>query len=298
MKLKRLLKLVAIVLLLTLAPFAHAAILPLPIDQSGGYPVSADNFIADGEYMDESIHVITTYHYYKKTNCIMIRVKIADPSQLRTAMSDDAYGVQKYVPTKLMAKAKNSVAAVNGDYFKYNDFGYLIRQGILYRDRPNGKYDVLLIDENADFYSVPVATEESISAAVAELEAQGHKVVNSFNFGPTLVVDGQVQEFNTEIWSGTMKMMRIAIGQLGPLEYALYFCDGSTTVPVGLTMEHFAAFIAEHTPEVKIAYNLDGGGSAHMVLLQRQLHNNASGRDICDIVYFASASDLLGERVK
>lgn len=284
--------------LLLLAGNGSAEIRPLPIDQGGGYPTSADNLIAEEEYRDESIHVVATRITFRRAKCIYIRVKIAHPSQLRTAMSRDTYDVKEYIKTKLLAKKKNTVLAVNGDFFKYNDFGYLVRQGELYRDRPDGEHDVLLIDENADFYSIPNGTEETVHAAVADLEAKGHKVINSFNFGPTLVENGQVRTFNTSMYQGSDKMMRLGIGQLGPLEYAIYFCYGTSDAAYGLTMVNFAKFIAEVTPEVKIAYNLDGGGSAHVVLLQRQLHSNPSGRDICDLVYFASASDLLGERAE
>ena len=231
---------------------------------------------------------------YKKAKCMFVKITIQDPSQLRTAMTRDDYDTKEYVKTKLLAKKKNSVLAINGDFFKYNDFGYLVRQGVLYRDRPDAEHDVLLIDENADFHIVQNPTQESVHAAVADLEAQGHKVINSFNFGPTLVLDGQVQEVNQSLYQGRYKMMRLGIAQLGPLEYGIYFCYGTSDAQEGLSLPNFAQFIAETSPEAKIAYNLDGGGSAHVVLLQKQLHKNPSGRDICDLIYFASASDLLG----
>ena len=275
---------------------ALAEIHTLPIDQSGGYPVSTDNLIATEEYQDESIHVTTSRISFKRASCIVIHVTIADASQLRTAMTRDDYDVKEYIKTKLLAKKKNAVLSINGDFFKYNDFGYLVRQGQLYRDRPDGEHDVLLIDENSDFYSVSAATEETVKAAVTDLEAKGHKVINSFNFGPTLVENGQIRTFNKSLYQGLYKMMRVGIGQLGPLEYAIYFCYGTSDAFKGLTMENFAEMIVQATPEVKIAYNLDGGGSTHVLLLQKQLHTNPSGRDICDLLYFASASDLLGDR--
>ena len=210
-------------------------------------------------------------------------------------MTYDDYDLKKYVKTRLLAKAKNAVVTINGDFFKYTNFGYLVRQGTLYRNRPDGEHDVLLIDDHGDFHSLPLATPETLHAAITELEAQGRRIINSFNFGPTLVLDGEIPDFNQSMYQGKYKMMRIGIGQVGPLEYVIYFCEGSTTKPIGLTMENFAAFIREHTPDVKVAYNLDGGGSAHVVLLQRQLHSNAAGRDVCDVLYFASASNLLGE---
>ena len=275
---------------------ALAEIHTLPIDQSGGFPVSKENLINDEEYQDESIHVTTTHIHFQGASCMIVRIKINNASQLRTAMTRDDYDTCEYVSALLLSKTKNAVLALNGDFFKYKDGGYLVRQGELYRSQPDGILDVLLIDENADFYSVPVATEETIQTAVANLESEGHKVINSFNFGPTLVVNGQVQTINRSLYQAPYKMMRVGIGQLGPLEYAVYFCYGTSDAKKGLSIENFAKMIAEATPEVKIAYNLDGGGSTHVFLLQRQLHVNHSGRNICDMIYFASASDALGDR--
>ena len=288
--------LICSIVALTAASAAQAEIQTLPIDQSGGYPTSKDNLVGEEEYQDESIHVTTTRLNYQNTNCFVVRVKIANATQLRTAMTRDEYGADEYVSAQLMSKKKNAVLSLNGDFFKYNDSGYLVRQGQLYRDQPNGKLDVLLIDENADFYSVPTATTESVQTMVNGLEANGHKVINSFNFGPTLVENGQLCEFDNSLYQGRYKMMRVAIGQLAPLEYAVYFCYGTSDSKTGLSLANFAKMILEATPDVKIAYNLDGGGSTHVFLLQRQLHLNHSGRDICDLLYFASASDALGDR--
>ena len=275
---------------------ALAAIQTLPLDQSCGYPISTVNLIGKEEYQDESIHVTTSRINFKGASCLVVYVTIANATQLRTAMTRDDYEKKEYITTKLLAKKKNAVLSINGDFFKYNDFGYLVRQGQLYRDRADGEHDVLLIDENADFYSVPAATDTTVHDAVAALEANGHKVVNSFNFGPTLVENGQVLDFNQSLYQGLYKMMRVAIGQLGPLSYAVYFCYGTSDARKGLTLTNFADLIVQTTPEVKVAYNLDGGGSTHVLLLQKQLHTNPSGRDICDLLYFASASDLLGDR--
>ena len=272
---------------------------PLPVDQSGGYPVSRDNMVGDFEYQDESIHVIKHENErFKKASCFWVEIFIEDPTQLRTAMTADRYDTRKYVPTKTLAKSKNSVLAINGDFFKYNDYGYLVRQGVTYRDFDlvDSEHDLLIIDENSDFHLVQNPTPDSARAAVEQLEAEGHQVINTFNFGPTLVLDGQaLEDINTSLYQGRYKMMRLAIGQLGEKHYAVYFCYGTTDGKEGLSLPNFAEYIASVTPEVKIAFNLDGGGSTHVVLLQTQLHKNPSGRDICDILYFCSASDQLGE---
>lgn len=294
---KRLLTIcLALAITLTALP-ATAAIHELPIDQTGGYPVSADNLLPDtGGYKDESIDVQIEYLTYRRTKCFIVRVKLANPTQLRTAMTYDRAERHDYVKASIIAKQKNSVVCVNGDFFKYNDYGYLVRQGVLYRDAANGEHDILLIDEKGDFHVAMQADADGIHKAVSDLNAEGHTVVNSLTFGPLLVQDGVAQSVTTTMYQAGKKMMRVAIAQLGELEYAIFYCDGNVNGSNGLTMQNFANFIADSEPRAKIAYNLDGGGSAHVVVLQHQIHKNSSGREICDIIYFASASDLLGER--
>lgn len=302
---KKLISVLSALLAVMLCFSACAEIHELPIDQGGGYPVSKDNMKTGGEYdfeyEDESIHVTVTKGKYKKQDVMCVRVKIANASQLRTAMTNDNYDEKVYVQVKAMAKKKNAVLALNGDFFKYEEhYGYLVRQGVLYRDIPSDVHDTLLIDETGDFHVVQNPTSDTVHAFVADLEAQGHCVVNSFNFGPALCMNGQaLADINTSIYQGRYKMMRLAIGQLGPLEYAIYWCYGTTDAKKGLSLPDFADYIAEVTPEVQLAYNIDGGGSARIVMLEKELHKNPGRRDICDIIYFASASDVNGsERAK
>lgn len=275
---------------------ARAAVREIPVDLGGGYPVSADNLVDENGYRDESIEVTFESVVYRRTKCFIMRVKVANPTQIRTAMTYDRADRHDYLKASVIAKAKNSVVCVNGDFFKYNEYGYLVRQGTLYRDAPDGEHDILLIDDKGDFHICIQPDADKIHAFVDELSAQGRTPVNTFNFGPLLVKDGQPETITTQMYQAERKMMRVAIAQLDELEYAIFYCDGKVDSSAGLSMQNFANFIAESEPRTRIAYNLDGGGSAHVVLLQRQLHRNASGREICDIIYFASASDLLGER--
>ena len=77
-------------------------------------------------YEDASITVETAFYTarpaYKTVNlpCAVVRIKVADPSQIRTAMSYDSYDKREYVEAKDMAQHVNAIAAVNGDFFKYH----------------------------------------------------------------------------------------------------------------------------------------------------------------------------------
>ena len=139
--------------LLLAAVFAPAAaeVAPLPVDLSGGRPYSKESCLSDTLYEDASLRVEITEDRVDTTRVVIARVRIADPSQLRTAMATRYGGTGTALPDRLARRA-NAVLAINGDFFNFNSTGYLVRQGKLYRDKANESFDMLIIDENADFH--------------------------------------------------------------------------------------------------------------------------------------------------
>lgn len=270
------------------APPAFPEVVPIPLDAEAGPKWLESGVISETEYQDESIHVTVETDTFNGMRLTMIHVKIADPSQLRTAMSGSDYAQQRYVPFKLLDKQANAVVSVDGDFFKYNDFGYLVRQSVVYRERPDGKRDVLLIDNKGDFHGILQATSESIEAYLQTLE-EGRFVVNSFTFGPLLARDGELVPQTSDLFQASIPQQRMAILQLDTLEYAIFHCEGKCDGSRGLTMHNFARAILLVYPHVKAAYNLDGGGSTYIAFLNKRLNQNDGARSICDILYFASA---------
>ena len=262
-------------------------------------PASAYDWV---KYEDESILVETSFYTarpaYKAVNlpCAVVHIKVADPSQIRTAMSYDSYEKGQYVKAEVMAQHVNAIAAVNGDYFKYHaDVGYVVRQGEFYRDKLNGKRDLLLIDQKGDFHAVYGATSEDAAAFIADMESQGLTVINSFTLGPVLVENGEplvmqesVTAKNSE-FQWRYPQQRVAICQLGELEYAIVEAYGKTDSSAGMTLQEFADFIDYLYPDCVLAYNLDGGGSTNVVINGERIHKTPGNRNISDILYFASA---------
>lgn len=265
---------------------AFAEVKPLPIDINGGMPPLESGYLSDSEYEDESIHVQIEEHMVGVTRCVVARVKIADASQMRSA---SAYGFDRRQAEKTMriSKRVKAVVAINGDYYGYTGKGYMIRQGQLYMDKPHGDRDVLLVDANGDFTIVPQADD----AALEPYKAMD--IVNSYNFGPGLVVDGEpLTGYNAKFNAGDEKRQRSCIAQMkrGSLEYLLICSEGpSERAGGGLTMDDFAAFV--HSLGVENAYNLDGGNSVSMVFKNKKQNavKNNYERPVSDIIYFASA---------
>lgn len=273
-------------LFVCLGQTAAAEVTPLPIDHSGGMEIDKACYLSDTIYEDESIRVDIEQYQVENTLVHVARVKIADPSQLRTAA---AYGFNRPQTemTNKIARRVNAVVAINGDYFSYSGKGYMIRQGQLYIDKPYGDRDVLFVDENGDFYIEKKATAETIA------HYADRNIVNSFNFGPGLVIDGEVLAgYGHEFNSGDTQAQRSCIAQVkrGELEYLLIACEGPMEKRGGgMTMDQFAAFAA--SLGVENAYNLDGGNSTSLYFNNRKVNavNNKQERMVSDIIYFASA---------
>ena len=297
----------------------------LPLDYlEGGKPPKADGWVFDGKYPvsyeDSTIKVTfereeITHELYcgnaagqtVTDESWTVRIKIQDPSQLRTAIAMDTYEGHGRAEAAAMANSKNAVVAMDGDFFKYeNDTGYVVRQGELIRDcADRGLFDMLLIDSEGDFHAVYSATTERINAYVEEhLTPLGRTVMNTFNFGPFIVEDGRVpliaqtEVANQETYEWRLPCQRICILQTGPLEYAIVEISGKGGETTGFTMTEFAEFVAEKFPDAILAYNLDGGNSTCLVAWKsakagkcEMLCKKVGHREITDILYFASAED-------
>ncbi len=289
---KRILAVCMLLYWLTFPALASGEGASLPWDLTGGYPAQASGYTSETTYEDPTIRVQLEEHWVKKTRCLVARIWIADPSQLRTAPAYD-FARDQEADVVDMARRVNAIAAINGDYYAYwrqHQGGYLIRQGTMYLDKVIVTRDVLLIDDQGDFTIVQNSTTDKIAAAV-----EGKRIVNSFNFGPGLIVDGVRldKEYDAKYNRSSEKHQRSAICQLekGSGEYLLAVCEGMWTDPEsGLTMREWVDFL-ESLGGITNAYNLDGGNSTALVFHGEKLNEqgNPHHRKLSDIIYFASA---------
>jgi len=308
--------LVALTLGVTYPSLAEGARATLPLDYlQGGKEPKASNWVYDGKipvgYQDSTIEVkaekgsvtLSVKGSKVKHETWVCRIKIQDVSQLRTAVAMDDYKKRSQAKAEQMAKSKNAVVAMNGDFFKYEyDVGYVVRQGELIRDATDNArkriFDMLVIDSEGDFHAIYAADTAKVQAFQAEtLDPLGRTILDTFNLGPVLVVNGEAQDVTASeaakqgSYQWKYPQQRIALAQTGPLEYAIVEVYGKTDSSAGMTLEQFADFVAEQVPNAKIAYNLDGGGSTNLILNAKKICKTPGLREITDIVYFASAED-------
>lgn len=258
----------------------------------------ADTF-DDWSYIDRSIAVYV-WREWRDDCCFNVaRIRIADPSQLRTALERDNIKLNNYVSE--IAKAKNAVIACGGEFLAHprNKSSYCVRMGVTLRDKGIRAHDALIIDRNGDFHITNGFSAEKLE----ELEESGIEAVNVFNFGPVLVLDGEQQYHRGEKahytnTSPNSPNPRTAIGQLGPLEYLMVVTDGrevQSPLPDGGTRQHLGCTIVTLTEFMASyhciqAYNLDGGNSTAMYF-DGGTFSTSVRRGVTDIIYFATLAD-------
>ncbi|MBQ9262757.1 MAG: phosphodiester glycosidase family protein [Clostridia bacterium] len=299
--------LMLLAMLVLLPRASYADIVEIPLNAKTGVAPQASGYLSATEYEDPSIHVSIGTGRMFDNEYMYARVKIANASQLRTAMSGSFRSSSEAGVTALAKNAK-AVVAINGDFFNEggNKLGYVVRQGEEYRKnlKPYNKtghyFDVLLIDDQGDFTIIQDCNDEKLKQFTGV-------VVNSFTFGPALVVDGEMQTEFVDMNNGVYKngkpvrARRMVIAQTGPLEYLMLTTNGPEDAPdkKGLTIPELAEVIASFE-DVQNAYVLDGGTSAQLVFQQTnkkgQLEyvkmnalKNSKVRSVRDILYFSCA---------
>lgn len=295
-------KLAAILLCVMLLPcFATAEIAfsSLPMDiNTPGHVADPANF-TESSYEDPSISVQMERVWVDDAHFNVARVKIADASQLRTALAGPFGKKTNRIST--IAKNHNAVVAIGGDYCTNEEGGFVVRMGETYRKKPIKTRDMLITDENGDFHIL-----KNSDATLLQALMQEHTLINVFNFGPALVIDGQLQEISKDYrYNPNGKEPRCGIGQVGPLEYVLVVVDGGKDRPVTVTNADGSkqksygcqtATLAQflYDQGCQQAYNLDGGNSALMVFGEENFSTKTvkSERSVSDIIYFATAIDF------
>jgi len=239
--------------------------------------------VTDSSYEDENIKItIETVRKYD-SNIYVADIQVYDPSYLKTAFANNTYGRNITATTSDMAEDNSAIFAINGDYYGFRDGGYVVRNGVEYRDAArSGDNDALVIDKDGN---LSVVKEGEVSLNL--LSDKG--VWQVLSFGPGLVVDGEIAVTSfSEVGKSMSSNPRTAIGQISELHYIVIVSDGRTSESSGLSLLQLAEEFKERG--CTVAYNLDGGGSSTMYFNGKVINKPTSGksigeRKVSDIVY-------------
>ncbi|MBQ8618964.1 MAG: phosphodiester glycosidase family protein [Clostridia bacterium] len=270
----------ATLLLCLAAPIAHAIVEPesKTLEQTLTY-----------DYDTLKIQIDQWLYAFKKHDLrfFIVNLHLGNPTQMQTAFAGEAYSKRNVEAPSDIAARHNAVLAINGDYYNYkDDYGMIIRNGMLYRSASSTR-DHLLVYADGTFKGLFAA--DYIEGAGEQYIADG--VVQSFAFGPLLVDGGKATTMPDKYivsTDDTIREPRTAIGMVDKNHYVIIVADGRRNgwSEKGMTLQELQQVFIEQG--CSVAYNLDGGGSTTLVVNGEKL-NRSSGsreRDVSDIVYF------------
>ena len=236
-----------------------------------------------GSYSDDNIQIEVSSLRAYDTDIYVADVQVSSAQYLKTALAQNAFGRNLKDTTSDMAEAAGAILAINGDYYGFRDEGYVLRNGVLYRDTASSSTDALVV-----YGDGTMAAANQDSATAQSLKEAGAWQILSF--GPVLVDNGQIAvAANAEVGQSKSSNPRTAIGMVSPLHYVVVVSDGRTGDNEGLSLYELAQVLIDNG--ATFAYNLDGGGSTTLYFEGEVLNNPTSGnvggeRQVSDIVYF------------
>ena len=241
--------------------------------------------VTNSSYKDENISINLTETTVNITQVYVADITLSSSDYLKTAFAQNSFGTNVTAKTSVTAANNDAILAVNGDYYGANSSGYVIRNGVVYRDtvRENSNNGDLAIYKDGSF---KIIYEDQISAD--QLVKDG--VVNLLAFGPALVENGEIAVGkNQEVGQAMASNPRTAIGIIDENHYIIVVSDGRTSESEGLSLYQLAEVMKSYG--AKTAYNLDGGGSSTLYFNGQVINkpttggNKISERAVSDIVY-------------
>lgn len=244
---------------------------------------TASPVVTDSTYSDQNISITITEYREYDTTIYVADIQVSSPEYLQTAFAQSAFGRNIEAATSDTAAASDAILAINGDNYGSRQRGYVIREGVVYRDAAASNQEDLVVQSDG---SLLIVNEADVTAA--DLLAGGARDV--FSFGPALVTDGQVAvSEDEEVGKAKASNPRTAIAVINDLHYLFVVSDGRTNASEGLSLYQLAEFLQKMG--VHTAYNLDGGGSSTLVFNGQVINNpttdgrNISERRVTDIIY-------------
>ena len=254
---------------------------------SSGSTSSTSSGTVIGTYSDSKSKITVTQYRAYDSNIYVADVEVTDGTSILSAFANNTYGRNIIDTTSDMAEENNAVLAINGDYYGARQSGYVIRNGVVYRNQgSNGEDMVISKDGTLSFISESDTTTDSL------IQKQAWQVLS---FGPVLVENGQIAVTeNDEVGMAMASNPRTAIGTVAKNHYLFVVSDGRTSESAGLSLYELANFMK--SLGATNVYNLDGGGSSTMVF-QGEVVNNPttngnkiSERAVSDILYIGKSS--------
>jgi exopolysaccharide biosynthesis protein len=130
-------------------------------------------------YEDDNIKITIKTLRENDTNIYVADVTISNIDYLKTAFANNTYGRNIKETTSSMAENNNAILAINGDYYGFRNYGFVLRNGVVYRSTSNENED-LVINSDGSF---SIVDEDN-----TDLESLlNNGALQVFSFGPALI---------------------------------------------------------------------------------------------------------------
>lgn len=209
-------------------------------------------------------------------------IKVKNMSQVKSAFAgkDNKFTLNVKEPTSVIAQRYGAVFAVNGAAAGFNSKSYVIRDGIIYR--------------GTTLDCAPLEFKKNGTLFIGEYGKRSAKqmvnegTIHTYDFGPDLIINGKVAEYQSMAWFHNGYAPRTAVGQRTPYEYIIVVADGRSKTSRGMSFMDLVKVFQSRG--VKWAYNIDGGGSTTLYYKNKVLNTPSDGRErnISDILYFTN----------
>lgn len=245
-------------------------------------PPDSEKTITETTYKDENVDIELKTYRENDTTIYVASIK-GDSELLKTALANNSYGKNVTAKTSKIAEDNNAILAINGDYYGAQEKGYVLKNGVIYRNiAVSGKEDLVIYEDG----TMEIINESEIS--LENLLEKG--AYNILSFGPGLIINGKISvDANDEVGKAMASNPRTAIGVLKDGTIIFVVSDGRSNDSEGLSLLELAEFMK--SIGCVTAYNLDGGGSSTMYFNGKVINNpttsgrGTSERSVSDIVY-------------
>lgn len=253
--------------------------------------VTSDDWNYQSAALSISINQYTTGSGNDTLTYFVADVVLSDATQLKSAFADDQFGTNIIEYTSKIAEDNAALFAINGDYYGFRSDGIVIRNGVIFRDKPARIGLAYYLDGSMKIY-------DETQTSAQDLLALG--VWNTLSFGPALIENGVIADNITNVEVDTNfgnhsiqgNQPRTGVGIIDDNHFVFIVVDGrSSGYSRGATLTEFAEMFKELG--CTDAYNIDGGGSSTMYFMGRVVNNPLGKnreRGTSDILYIGKSA--------
>jgi len=259
-----------------------------PVSVTNSSPVTSDDWNYVSDMLSISIREVTNGSGNNTITYFVADVVLSDATVLNSAFANNQFGRNIIDTTSSIAEDNNAIFAINGDYYGFRTDGIVIRNGVIYRDKPARVGLAFYLDGSMKIY-------DETQTSAEQLLADG--VWNTLSFGPALIENGVVAdnlgtvEIDTNLGNHPIQgnQPRTGVGTIDANHYIFVVVDGrSPGYSRGMSLTEFAMVFKDLG--CTQAYNIDGGGSSTMYFTGRVVNNplgKNKERGTSDILYIS-----------